>query len=1243
MVASWWATAALLLSSLLQQPATGHALVDPAMHITSFEDVLAREPRADEFAIVDHVSVTSRHGSIAADDALFPDWLDVTLTTQGIDLAFQVALKRDLLDPNVQMFAHDGPEQVLMASPRKPKHIAYAATLPGGGYARLTMFADQSFHATIKLPQENKMLVVDPIAHHLAYGHEKDNAHHRLTESPTGLVSYTLPLHAAQVSGHRQLTEWGRMAACNWPAMQLSVGVASDAGFTAQHGGAGATQSYLIAVYNSINGLYDDQIGVHLVLGTFLIETTTGGPSWNVAPPNCGSMADIQTQLTAMQSWVAASGIPLCGNANCGTWHLHTHCDADPLRTGNTAGLAWVGTLCSASMGYNTGVSIDGGAQTWIIVGHEIGHNFNAQHTFTQGGIMSYDWTTPMKFYDDGRVCTFVQTVLNKCLTPYSPTAPPPPPTAAPTTTTTTRAPTTTAAPATTDTPTTTVVGTTSMPTSSAPASTGPATTTLSPPTDVPTSTSVAPISTIPSTTTSPPPTPNSTTPSGQDPCACAMENLCHQANRPGCRRYLDKRYCYVVGYSQCPSATKSATCTNAQGQPLYYVEFDGDCPRPPSPVAPTPSPSYGPPTSPTPPCTGTKPATPAPSPATTVSSSPSPPTSPTTPLSTTAPPLTPTTTTTAVSQQDPCACATTNLCRQANRPGCRYNENKRFCYVVGYAQCPGAKKSTVCTNDQGQPLYYLEFDRDCPIPSTVNPTPMPSTTAASVPSTTLSTPCGGETSPTPCPQTTPPPATPPSGPCSCSRTSKCPTIPDGGCKAFDGQGWCFVTDPHRCTGAQYKESTDCPGQKFMRCNVTASPTTASPLSTTAMSPAATTTTTPCPVTTPSSSTPPPSTNPCGCSQSSKCPTVPHGGCESFNGQGWCYVNDPHKCFGDAYYESTDCAGQKYKRCDASTSAPTASPSTSTQSSNGTTTTPSSSPTPRPTLPPPPRDPCACSSTPVCPNVSSQPGCFATNRSSFCYVQDPAKCNRVGVLASTVCPSQKIRLCWSGHKSATHWVVSQWGKCSAECGGGVKNRTVQCMDRFERTTFTDGSCTATKPLTTIPCNVRSCPTTAFNNTTPCAGPPHSTCQPRGLRKICDCACNDGFVYHPRRRECVRLPSLEFENERDPNSPGDMYGPNSFEVRSHDLGPLDPTICDGREEGSGALSGSWAAFDPTDGPSTESTKPSSNAALIAIATCIAAIALALVVLAYRRKNALRASSGAIQTPVYIVGATPNAML
>ena len=114
-----------------------------------------------------------------------------------------------------------------------------------------------------------------------------------------------------------------------------------------------------------------------------LILTTVGGANtpWNVSPAS-GCTRTIDTGLNQFSTW--RSTVHPKRN---GLWHYTTNC----YKTG-TVGLAWIGTLCNTN--YGTGLSSYTSVY-WVIMAHEIGHNFGGNHDFelgqgTTGGIMDY-------------------------------------------------------------------------------------------------------------------------------------------------------------------------------------------------------------------------------------------------------------------------------------------------------------------------------------------------------------------------------------------------------------------------------------------------------------------------------------------------------------------------------------------------------------------------------------------------------------------------------------------------------------------------------------------------------------------------------------------------------------------------------------------------------------------------------------------------------------------------------------
>ncbi|BDA48393.1 probable disintegrin and metalloproteinase with thrombospondin mo at N-terminal half [Coccomyxa sp. Obi] len=78
------------------------------------------------------------------------------------------------------------------------------------------------------------------------------------------------------------------------------------------------------------------------------------------------------------------------------------------------------------------------------------------------------------------------------------------------------------------------------------------------------------------------------------------------------------------------------------------------------------------------------------------------------------------------------------------------------------------------------------------------------------------------------------------------------------------------------------------------------------------------------------------------------------------------------------------------------------------------------------------------------------------------------------------------------------WQVGAWGNCSLPCGGGIMERSVQCVDE-QGDAFNDTQCAGVRPADQLQCNVLPCD---FCSLTNCAG--------QGVCKKGVCVCQPGF-------------------------------------------------------------------------------------------------------------------------------------
>ncbi len=150
-------------------------------------------------------------------------------------------------------------------------------------------------------------------------------------------------------------------------ARQLDLAVVADQQFVSANSDP---EGAVLARLNVVDGIYSEQVGVHLNLAELRLLTSNGSLS----------STDPQTLVYQLRDYVAASGF-----TNPGLTHLFTGRDMD----GSVIGIAFIGVLCNANYGVGLSQTRGTGTAGALTVAHELGHNFGAPHDNQSGSTCS--------------------------------------------------------------------------------------------------------------------------------------------------------------------------------------------------------------------------------------------------------------------------------------------------------------------------------------------------------------------------------------------------------------------------------------------------------------------------------------------------------------------------------------------------------------------------------------------------------------------------------------------------------------------------------------------------------------------------------------------------------------------------------------------------------------------------------------------------------------------------------------
>jgi hypothetical protein len=157
---------------------------------------------------------------------------------------------------------------------------------------------------------------------------------------------------------------------------ELDIAVLADAEFAARHPDPVAA---LATRLNNIDGIFAEQVGVTLNVTDFRVFTATDDPLTDSTDPST-LLADLGGYKSRQPD---LSGLGLV--------HLYTGRDLDD----STAGIAYIGALCSSRFGAGLSEGRRTATTDSLIGAHEIGHNFGAPHDGEDGSVCQ---STPETF-----------------------------------------------------------------------------------------------------------------------------------------------------------------------------------------------------------------------------------------------------------------------------------------------------------------------------------------------------------------------------------------------------------------------------------------------------------------------------------------------------------------------------------------------------------------------------------------------------------------------------------------------------------------------------------------------------------------------------------------------------------------------------------------------------------------------------------------------------------------------------
>lgn len=191
------------------------------------------------------------------------------------------------------------------------------------------------------------------------------------------------PLSLAGAKPAQISAELSALATVISPGKQLDIGLVADVEFAAREGAN--TEEAMLSIANIADGIFGEQVGVHLNVAALEIFDTEPDPF---------TSSDSQVLLTELSDYKDSTA----AQRALGLVHLMTGRDLiEPpgMPAGqNLLGIANFGTLCDPRLAVSLSQASDNVTQA-LVAAHEIGHNFGAPHDGEPGSACA---STPATF-----------------------------------------------------------------------------------------------------------------------------------------------------------------------------------------------------------------------------------------------------------------------------------------------------------------------------------------------------------------------------------------------------------------------------------------------------------------------------------------------------------------------------------------------------------------------------------------------------------------------------------------------------------------------------------------------------------------------------------------------------------------------------------------------------------------------------------------------------------------------------